>query len=107
MAVPPYDTVPALSPASKSDPGLARSLRRWDVVGVVLNGVIGAGIFGLPSRVFARAGNYSLLAFGACAVCVSVIVLCFAEVASQFSGTGGPYLFARKTYGPAIGFGVG
>ena len=88
-------------------PSLLRSLRRWDVVGVVLNGVIGAGIFGLPSRVFALAGPYSLLSFAACALCVSVIVLSFAEVASRFSGTGGPYLFARETYGPAIGFGVG
>ena len=26
--------------------GLLRSLRRWDVVAVCLNGVIGAGIFG-------------------------------------------------------------
>src|SRR5205807_2813060 len=88
-------------------PALMRSLRRWDVVGVVLNGVIGAGIFGLASRVFALSGDYSLLAFGACAVCVSFIVLSFAEVASRFSGTGGPYLFARETYGPAVGFTIG
>jgi L-asparagine transporter-like permease len=43
------------------------------VVGVVLNGVIGAGIFGLASKVFALSGPYSLLAFGLCAVCVSLI----------------------------------
>ncbi|HJZ96601.1 MAG TPA: APC family permease, partial [Candidatus Solibacter sp.] len=88
-------------------PTLLRSLRRWDVVGVVLNGVIGAGIFGLASRVFALSGVYSLIAFGACAVCVSLIVLSFAEVASRFSATGGPYLYARETYGPTVGFGVG
>src|SRR5437763_1980504 len=94
-----------LAPASK--PGLLRSLGRWDVVAVCLNGVIGAGIFGLPSRAFDLTGNYSLLAFAACAVCVSFIVLSFAEVASRFSGTGGPYLFARETYGPAVGFTIG
>ena len=77
------------------------------MVGVVLNGVIGAGIFGLASRVFALSGPYSLLAFGACAICVSLIVLAFAEVAGRFSATGGPYLFARETFGPAAGFGVG
>ena len=74
---------------------------------MVLNGVIGAGIFGLPSKVFALAGNFSLLAFGACGLCVWLIVLSFAEVGSQFTGTGGPYLFARTTYGETIGFGVG
>ena len=88
-------------------PTLLRSLRRWDGVAVVLNGVIGAGIFGLASRVFALSGTYSLLAFGACAVCVSLIVLSFAEVAGRFSGTGGPYLFAKECFGPAAGFGVG
>jgi len=88
-------------------PELLRSLRRWDVVAVCLNGVIGAGIFGLPSRVFALAGSYSLLSFAACAVCVACIVLCFAEVSGRFSGTGGPYLFARETYGPLTGFVVG
>jgi amino acid transporter len=93
--------------AAKTTPGLSRSLRQWDVVGVVLNGVIGAGIFGLPSRIFGLAGDYSLVAFCLCAVCVAIIVLCFAEVASRYSGTGGPYLYAHETYGPVTGFTVG
>lgn len=96
-----------MTPAPASAPTLLRGLRRWDVVGVVLNGVIGGGIFGLASRVYAISGTYSLLAFAACAVCVSLIVLSFAEVAGRFSGTGGPYLFARESFGPAAGFGVG
>jgi len=82
-------------------------MRRWDLVSVVLNGVIGAGIFGLPSKVFGLAGDYSLLAFGICALCVAVIVLNFCEVASRYSGSGGPYLYARETYGPTVGFAVG
>src|SRR5437588_1940970 len=72
-----------------------------------MNGVIGAGIFGLPSKVFSLSGNYSLFAFGVCALCVAIIVLSFAEVASRFSGSGGPYLYARETYGPTVGFTVG
>lgn len=82
-------------------------MRRWDLVGVVINGVIGAGIFGLPSKIFGLAGAHSIIAFGVCAVCVSLIVLSFAEVASRFSGSGGPYLYARETFGPAPGFIVG
>jgi len=92
---------------AEADSGLIRSLRRWDLVAVVINGVIGAGIFGLPSRTFALAGDYSLVSFAVCAVCVFLIVLSFAEVASRFSGTGGPYLFARETFGPLTGFLVG
>jgi len=82
-------------------------MRRWDLVAVVLNGVIGAGIFGLPSKVFRLAGAHSILSFGVCAVCVGVIVLSFAEVASRFEGTGGPYLYAREAFGPITGFTVG
>src|SRR5450756_660822 len=43
-------TFPLLPIDRTSALGLVRSLRRWDLVGVVLNGVIGAGIFGLPSK---------------------------------------------------------
>ncbi len=82
-------------------------MRRWDLVSVVLNGVIGAGIFGLPAKVFSLSREYSLIAFVLCAFCASIIVLSFCEVASRFSGSGGPYLYARETYGPTAGFTVG
>jgi len=96
-----------MHPASASNPGLVRSLRRRDLIAVVINGVIGAGIFGLPSKMFALAGDFSLLSFVVCFACASFIVLSFAEVASRFSETGGPYFFARATYGPMTGFIVG
>lgn len=94
-------------PTAAPPTGLVRSLRRLDLVGIVLNGVIGAGIFGLPAKVFSLAGDYSLAAFVLCALCASVIVISFAEVASRYSGTGGPYLYALDTFGPITGFTVG
>ncbi len=90
-----------------SQAGLVRGIRRWDLVALVINSVIGAGIFGLPSTVYAKAGTYSLLAFLACAVLVILLVLCFAEVTSRFTQTGGPYLYARDVFSPWIAFQVG
>ncbi|MGE0132373.1 MAG: APC family permease [Blastocatellales bacterium] len=87
--------------------GLIRGIRRWDLVAVAINGIIGAGIFGLPSKVHALIGPYSLIAFFACALVVTLIVLCFAEVGSRFNETGGPYLYARESFGPIAGFEVG
>jgi amino acid transporter len=87
--------------------GLVRTVRRWDLVALTINAIVGAGIFGLPSEVFARTGAYSLLAFLACAAAVSLVILCFAEVSSRFSGTGGPYLYARAAFGPVVAFEVG
>ena len=69
-----------------------------------INGVIGAGIFGLPSKVFKEVGVYSIAAFLVCAVAVFIIILCFAEVSSRFDKTGGPYLYARSAFGPLTGF---
>jgi APA family basic amino acid/polyamine antiporter len=86
---------------------LLREVRRWDLLALVLNTIVGAGIFGLPSRVFALAGAYSLLAYLVCAVPVVLIILCFAEVGSRFKETGGPYLYARTAFGPLVGFEVG
>jgi amino acid transporter len=87
--------------------GLVRAIRRWDLVALAINAIIGAGIFGLPSEVFRRIGVYSLFAFVACALVVTLIILCFAEVGSRFTDTGGPYLYAREAFGSVVGFEVG
>jgi len=86
---------------------LVRSLRKWDLVALVINSVVGAGIFGLPSQVFALAGTYSLAAYAVAALAIGLIVLCFAEVGSRFGATGGPYVYTRAAFGPLIGFQVG
>ena len=90
-----------------AESGLTRSIRKWDLIAITLNAVIGAGIFGLPSKVFAIAGVYSLPLFLLCAIFAAMIVLCFAEVGSRFTETGGPYLYAREAFGPATGFTIG
>ena len=87
--------------------GLIRAIRRWDLTALAVNAIIGAGIFGLPAEVFRRIGVYSLAAFVVCALVVTLIILCFAEVSSRFTGTGGPYLYAREAFGPLVGFEVG
>lgn len=86
---------------------LIRGIGRWDLTAIVINTVIGAGIFGLPSKVAALTGSYSLLAFVVCAVIIGFVVLCFAEVASRFRTTGGAYVYTREAYGRLIGFEVG
>ena len=89
------------------DEKLVRGIGRWDLTAIVINTIIGAGIFGLPSKVFAQIGSYSLFAFLACAVIIGFIVLCHAEVASRFSATGGAYLYAKQAFGSTVAFEVG
>jgi amino acid transporter len=104
---PPQTVGPDAAFAIGAGTGLIRRIHRWDLVALVLNCIVGAGIFGLPSRAFALAGTYSLVAYLVCAIVVGLIALSFAEVASRFSGTGGPYAYARDAFGALAGFEVG
>ncbi|GAB3027072.1 APC family permease [Spirosoma pulveris] len=87
--------------------GLDRAIRPFDFIALIINITIGAGILGLPAKIYGLVGAWSLLAYGVSAAIVTLIILCFAEVSSRFSGTGGPYLYARVAFGPLVGFEVG
>ena len=91
----------------ENDSKLVRGISRWDLLAITINLIIGAGIFGLPGAVTKAIGGYSLIAFVVCALIVAIIVLCFAEVSSRFTATGGMYLYAREAFGSAVGFQVG
>lgn len=78
---------------------LKRVIGKWDLILLMINSLVGSGIFGLPSKIFAQAGIYSLLVILFCALIMLVLILCFAEVASRFNKTGGPYLYALKAFG--------
>jgi APA family basic amino acid/polyamine antiporter len=86
------------------DRGLLRAIGRWDLLALVINGIIGAGIFGLPAKVHALLGVNGLWAIIACAVIIGLVILCFAEVASRFTQTGGPFVYAATAFGPFTGF---
>lgn len=83
---------------------LKRGIQKWDLVLLVINSIIGAGIFGLPSKIFGLSGTWSLVAFFVCALAVIIFILCFAEVSSRFDKTGGPYLYAMEAFGGLPGF---
>ena len=76
---------------------------RWTLTALVINSIIGSGIFGLPSVVAGYVGRQSPLAYLVAAAGIGFIIACFAEVASQFGSAGGPYLYAREAFGRFIG----
>jgi amino acid transporter len=82
---------------------LIRAIGRWSLVALVVNSIIGSGVFGLPSTVAALIGNFSPYAVLAAGAGMSVIIACFAEVASRFHQAGGPYLYARVAFGRLMG----
>jgi basic amino acid/polyamine antiporter, APA family len=82
---------------------LVRAIGRWSLVALVVNSIIGSGVFGLPAVVAALVGNLSPYAVLAAGAGMSVIIGCFAEVASRFQEAGGPYLYARVAFGRMMG----
>src|ERR1700693_3238414 len=87
--------------------GLIRAMGRWTLTALVINSIIGSGIFGLPSVVAGYLGRLSPLAYLVAAGGIGVVIACFAEVASQFGAAGGPYLYAREAFGRFIGLEIG
>jgi basic amino acid/polyamine antiporter, APA family len=88
-------------------PQLRRAIGRWSMVALAINCIVGSGIFGLPATVAALLGRASPLAVLLAAAGMGVIIACYAEVASQFTATGGTYLYLRRAFGRLIGLQVG
>ncbi|WP_337041345.1 APC family permease [Emticicia sp. 17c] len=81
--------------------------REIDILGLAANTVnliIGAGIFVLPALVAAYLAEASILAYVVCGVLMFAIVLCFAEIGSQITVTGGAYAYIQEAFGDYAGF---
>jgi APA family basic amino acid/polyamine antiporter len=90
-----------------SKTALVRAIGRWSLAALMVNTIVGSGVFGLPGVVAGLLGPMSPWAVLLAGAAVGVIMACFAEVASQFTQAGGPYLYARITFGRLVGIEVG
>jgi basic amino acid/polyamine antiporter, APA family len=88
-------------------PDLVRGIGRWSLAALMVNFIIGAGIFGLPSTAAGMLGGRSPIAYVIAAAGMGVIAACVAEVASRFQQAGGPYLYARVAFGRFCGLQTG
>jgi basic amino acid/polyamine antiporter, APA family len=86
---------------------VVRAIGRWSLAALMVNLTIGSGIFGLPSKAAALTGRQSPIAFLIAAAGIGVIAACFAEVASCFRESGGPYLFTKVAFGRFAGLQTG
>lgn len=92
---------------TKNGSALRRAITPFGAALLVLNGMIGAGIFVLPATVSAATGAWASWLFLAVGLFFITIALSFAELASYFRDSGGPVLYAGAAFGPAAGFASG
>tara|TARA_Y100000782_G_C10170894_1_gene259723 strand:+ start:111 stop:1472 length:1362 start_codon:yes stop_codon:yes gene_type:complete len=89
---------------SVQDEGLVRVIGTGALGLSVVNMVVGAGIFVMPGLVAAMIGPAAILAYLICSVTVALVFLCFAEVGSRVSRSGGAYAYVEEAFGPFVGF---
>jgi APA family basic amino acid/polyamine antiporter len=85
---------------------LPRVLGIWDVIAIVVGGVIGSGIFLVPKSI-AAAVQSPILVLGVWVVggVLSFFgALTFAELGAAMPEAGGMYVFLREAYGPLLSF---
>jgi APA family basic amino acid/polyamine antiporter len=85
---------------------LRRGLRLLDATMIVIGSMIGSGIF-IVSAESARlvgAPGWLLVAWVLAGVLTITGALCYGELAAMMPRAGGPYVFLREAYSPAVGF---
>ena len=95
-----------LNGGAAPDPGLPRVLGMWDIVGIVIGGIVGSGIFLVPAAIAAETN--APLVFMAVWVVGGLLsffgALSFAELGAAYPQAGGMYVYLREAYGSLIPF---
>jgi len=89
---------------NKKQENLKREISFLGLSSNIINTVIGSGIFVLPAIIAANLGAASILAYVFCGILITLMMLCFAEVGSKITDTGGVYIYIEKTFGKYPGF---
>lgn len=74
---------------------------------MVLNGLIGAAIFGFPASVAANSGGWAPIIILLVGAAMLPVLLVMARLAALFDGTGGPILYVESAFGKNAAFQIG
>ncbi len=88
----------------KSAEGLKREIGIWGIFLNVVNNTVGSGIFLLPAIVAGFLGSAGILVYVACGILFLLVMLCYAEISSQVTVSGGTYAYIEAAFGPYAGF---
>lgn len=97
---PPHDVTASIN----KEEGLVRQIGVFGLTANIVNIVIGAGIFVMPAAVALEMGAESIIAYLFCGVLVLLVMMCFAEVGSKITISGGPYAYIHVAFGDYAGF---
>ena len=84
----------------KTKEGLQRVVGIPGLSLAIVNGIIGAGIFVLPAIVNLKLGAFSIVGYIFCIIMLAAILLCYAEIGSRVTTSGGSYAYVEAAFGP-------
>ncbi len=91
-------------PISTSEEGLKRVIGVQGLALSIVNMVIGSGIFVLPAIIGMAMGAFGIFGYIFCSIMMAAIMLCYAEVGSKITTSGGSYAYVEKAFGNFPGF---
>lgn len=84
--------------------GLKRVIGVPGLAFTVVNNTIGAGIFALPAIVSIQLGAFGIYGYFFCSIMLTAIVLCYIEIGSRVTTSGGSYAYVETAFGNFAGF---
>ncbi len=91
-------------PTANTDEGLKRVVGVSGLALTLVNGVIGAGIFALPAIVAIELGAFGIFGYIFCSIMLAAILLCYAEIGSRVTASGGSYSYVEAAFGDFAGY---
>lgn len=89
---------------SQTDEGLKRVIGVSGLSLSIVNFTIGAGIFVLPAIVSINMGAFGILAYLFCGMLMACVMLCYAEIGSRVTSSGGTYAYVEAAFGSFAGY---
>lgn len=83
---------------------LERTIGVFGLACSVVNITVGTGIFVLPALAAEHLGAAAIICLFICGAMIFLIALCFAEVGSKVTSTGGTYAYIETAFGSYAGF---
>lgn len=91
-------------PNDKTDEGLKRVIDVRGLTIAIVTCIIGAGIFVLPAIVSIELGAFAVFGYVFCGIMMAAIMLCYAEIGTCVTTSGGSYAYVEAAFGSLPGY---